>query len=107
MNTRLLTLAFVVTQFALSPASRAALATIDDVAWQPFAAQIRRVIDTLESVGEPLQPEDRKTLQQLLASDGAGDASSRAQEILDKYCIAGVQINPRVAGEGGHRRCQT
>lgn len=70
----------------------AALGIVDEVDWQPFAAQVRRVLDTLEAVGEPVPDNDRQALQSLLTRS---DASPEAvQQILDKYCLAGVQINP-------------
>src|SRR5882757_7234274 len=94
MNARLAFIGFSIALLFPTSTANAALAVTDNVDWQPFAAQIRRVVDTLESVGEPLLAEDNQALQQLLTSTDSSDASARAQQILDKYCIAGVQINP-------------
>ncbi len=76
----------------LSISLRAALPTVE-VEWQPLAAQIRRVTEALDYLGEPLPKADKEALQKVLASTDE-TAAARAQEILDKHCIAGVQINP-------------
>ena len=66
---------------------------VDDVQWQPLAAQIKRVVEALDYQGEPLSPDDRKSLDALLAS-GGDDAVEKAQTILDSYCLIGININP-------------
>jgi hypothetical protein len=63
------------------------LPLVTSVEFQPLAAQVTRVIQTLEMIGEPLpagdaqQLRDAKTVEQI-------------QRILDKHCLAGVDINP-------------
>ena len=64
-----------------------------DVEWQPFGAQIRRVIEALEYQGAPLPPGGKRELERILAAGGE-EAASRAQEILDAHCLMLVQINP-------------
>jgi hypothetical protein len=66
---------------------------VDEVEWQPFAANIRRLIEALEYQGAPLAPADRKALDTLMSSGGE-DAAQKAQKILDPYALIGVQINP-------------
>ena len=63
------------------------LPLVTSVEFQPLAAQVTRVIQTLEMIGEPLpagdaqQLRDAKTVEQI-------------QRILDKHCLAGIDINP-------------
>ena len=64
-----------------------------DVEWQPFSAQIKRVAEALNFQGAPLSAEDQQTLNELLAKGGE-EAAEKAQEILDRYALLGVQINP-------------
>ena len=71
------------------------LPIIDGVEFQPFAAQVARVLQALEVVGEPMPVADAKELQQLLEKGPASAKTvERMQQILDKYALAGVEINP-------------
>ena len=77
----------------LCPAEELPLVTT--VEFQPLAAQAERVLQALEVLGEPLAAEDAKQLRQILAKGPSNAASVQAiQKILDKHCIAGVNINP-------------
>ncbi|HYZ85003.1 MAG TPA: CehA/McbA family metallohydrolase [Bryobacteraceae bacterium] len=59
---------------------------------QPFAAQVQRLIDALDLVGEPLlSSSDSAEVKRLL---GQPRSTEQVQKILDKYAIAGVDINP-------------
>ena len=73
--------------------SAEAFPEVDEVEWQPLAAQLRRVAEALDYQGAPLSEEHRKSLNGLLASGGK-DAAEKAQKILDQYALIGVQINP-------------
>jgi len=66
------------------------LAVIDDVEWQPFSAQVKRLVEALSYQGAPLADKDREALEALSGQD----ASARAQAILDSYCLISVNINP-------------
>ena len=81
--------------FAFNPISNRAqeFPEVDEVPWQPLAAQIKRVSEALDYQGEPLSAADRKSLDALLASGGE-DAVENAQKILDPYCLIGININP-------------
>src|SRR5207248_2982569 len=69
---------------------------------QPFAAQVLRVLDALENTGEPLPAKDTAELKQL-AGQPSEASVRRMQQILDRYCLAGVNINPesRVKAQEG------
>ncbi|MBM3845964.1 MAG: hypothetical protein FJ405_06740, partial [Verrucomicrobia bacterium] len=75
----------------------ASLAVVDAIDWQPLSAQIRRVQEALDFLGEPLPESDRRELNNLVAGINDPSASARrAQEILDKHCLAGININPEM-----------
>ncbi len=67
--------------------------SVDEVEWQPLAAQLRRLIEALDYQGSPLPADDRKALEALLASGGE-DAVEKVQKILDPHALIGIQINP-------------
>lgn len=59
---------------------------------QPLAAQLIRVLDSLEMLGDPLPAADAKELRRLAATTTAD--VEQIQKILDRYCLIGVNINP-------------
>ena len=61
-----------------------ALPVIGTVERQPLAAQVERVVQALELAGEPFA--ERGAL--------AGASVEKIQEILDKHCLVGLEINP-------------
>ena len=70
------------------------LPLVVDVEQQPLVAATGRVIDALDYVGSPLSPDDQKALRAAMEQTDAGESIRGIQQILDKYCIAGVNINP-------------
>ena len=63
------------------------LPLVDKVEFQPLAAQVARVAQTLEMLGEPLPAADAQQLKEAKTIE-------QIQRILDKHCLAGVEINP-------------
>lgn len=70
------------------------LPRVGEVEWQPLAASIRRLMDALEHLGAPLHPADQAALRAALEGEDDSEASDKAQQILDRYCLLGVNINP-------------
>ena len=64
-----------------------------DVDWQPLAAQVRRLIETKEYLGDPFPEDDLARLKQLSNSPQPG-AVAAIQSLLDAYCLVDIQINP-------------
>src|SRR5438477_9695323 len=60
---------------------------------QPLAAQALRVVDTLDYLGAPLSPADRKAVVEA-ARNVTPESTGRIQQVLDRYCLFQVQINP-------------
>ncbi|HND52012.1 MAG TPA: hypothetical protein PLV92_06440, partial [Pirellulaceae bacterium] len=65
-----------------------------DVEAQPLKAQVRRVVDALQFLGEPLAPDRRAALDKALAETKDEKAITLVQQALDPLCLAGVNINP-------------
>lgn len=78
----------------------AQLAPID---LQPLAAQVRRLIETLDYLGAPLDPVDKQALERAANATDAGWANRAVQDVLDKYRLVDIHINPesRVRVEQG------
>ena len=71
------------------------LPLVTAVEFQPFAAQVARVVQALEIIGEPMPRPDAEALQKLIATPGGGKAQVEAmQKILDRHALAGIEINP-------------
>jgi hypothetical protein len=62
---------------------------------QPLFAQVRRVIEALEYLGEPLPSADRQALEALMQSSDV-EAVGKVQGILDAHCLFAVHINPEM-----------
>jgi hypothetical protein len=67
---------------------------VTDVDAQPLVAQVRRVVDALEMIGQPLPEETRKRLDAAYERDNGPQTVREIQEILDPLCLMGVEINP-------------
>jgi hypothetical protein len=63
------------------------LALVKQVELQPLAAQAARVVQAMEVIGEPLPSADVSALR-------AATRVEQIQAILDKYALAGIEINP-------------
>ncbi len=67
----------------------------DKVEHQPLAAQVLRVLEALEMLGEPLPAAEAAELRRLARDTrDPKQAVVRIQEILDRHCLVGVEINP-------------
>ncbi len=69
---------------------------VTDVEWQPLAAQVRRLIEATDYLGSPFSSEDKRALESALGSVDVKQGIRRVQEILDRYCLFAVHINPEM-----------
>jgi hypothetical protein len=78
----------------------------EPVPLQPLAQQVRRLETALAYLGQPLPAADRKAFDEAIAMSDAAAGVSRLQEVLDRYVLATVHINPesRVKVEQGAAR---
>ena len=68
------------------------LPLVDKVEFQPLAAQVARVAQTLEMLGEPLPAADAQQLK-------AAKTIEQIQRVLDKHCLAGIEDQPGEPGQ--------
>ena len=61
---------------------------------QPFAQQVRQVETTLAYLGEPLSASDQEVINRAVADADEAAVIERLEQILDKYTLAIVEINP-------------
>jgi hypothetical protein len=70
------------------------LPLVTDVEFQPLSAQARRVAEALTMLGEPLTRDESAKLEKAVDSTGGEPAIRAIQEVLDRRCLIGVEINP-------------
>ncbi|MBX3745966.1 MAG: CehA/McbA family metallohydrolase [Verrucomicrobiae bacterium] len=68
---------------------------VRDVEFQPFAAQVRRVLESMEAVGAPPPAAERQAVEAALRRPGR-EGIARLQELLDGWSLYGVHINPEM-----------
>jgi hypothetical protein len=93
-----LVLAAVALALSSQAQDRPMLPLVPGVEIQPLAAQVRRVIEALDYLGDPLSSTERASLQDALSagqSDSAA-ATGAIQQILDPHCLVMVDINPEM-----------
>jgi hypothetical protein len=74
---------------ALFSVAAAPLPIVSGVEWQPLAAQVERVVQAAELIGDPFTPKERETIDSALKEKDA----DKLQAVLDTHCLFGVQIN--------------
>jgi hypothetical protein len=73
---------------ALAHGSQAAAPpVVEKVEFQPLAAQVKRVVETLNYLGAPLPAADRAALEK-------ATTVQEIQRVLDRHCLLLVNINP-------------
>jgi hypothetical protein len=79
------------------------LPLVPGVPAQPLKAQVERVMQALETVGEPLSGDRQADLKKALADRDDARAVEAIQKTLDPLCLVGVTINPesRVKAQPG------
>ena len=80
------------------------LPIVSNVEHQPLGAQVLRLLEALEVVGEPLPASETAELRKLaVAPPAKPEAVAQIQKILDRHCLVGVNINPesRVKAQEG------
>ena len=79
---------------AIAISAKAELPEVTNVEFQPFASATGRLLEALDFVGAPLSVEDDKAVRSALQEVDQSGAVRKVQAILDRYCVAGVHINP-------------
>jgi hypothetical protein len=76
-----------------APQATAATQT-DEVEPQPFVAQVRRLVEAMEYLGEPFSAEDRRALERAAADENAARGVAAMQNVLDRRVLLRVEISP-------------
>ena len=74
----------------------AALPIVSEVEWQPFVAQVRRLVEATDYLGTPFSATDKSALNAAMEAPDHKAAVVKLQEILDRYALFGVHINPEM-----------
>ena len=74
----------------------AAVPIVKGVEWQPFAAQVKRVIEAMDYIGSPLTAKENKAVEAAMKENDPEVGSEKLQNILDAHCLFDVQINPEM-----------
>ena len=98
--------------FTSAPDLRAEqIPVITHVAAQPLGAQVMRVVEAMEFLGQPLSDEKNEGLRKALNEEDEKTMVTAIQKILDPLTLAYVTINPEsrvkaVVGEATPRLTQ-
>jgi hypothetical protein len=87
---------FVLTVFASHGLLAATLPIENNVEWQPFAAQVNRLIEATDYLGSPFSADEKAALDTAMKDTDTKRAAESAQAILDRHCLFGVAINPEM-----------
>jgi hypothetical protein len=61
---------------------------------QPLSVQVRQVASALDYLGQPLTPNDHEAIKRALSESDETAGAVQLQQVLDKYALAIVEINP-------------
>ena len=61
---------------------------------QPLVAQVKRVVEAMDYLGEPFNSEDKRKLEQAYNEIDASRAVTTMQGVLDKHVLMNVDISP-------------
>ncbi|NOS72208.1 MAG: CehA/McbA family metallohydrolase [Verrucomicrobia bacterium] len=76
--------------------SAAPLPIEKNVDWQPFTAQVRRLIEATDYLGSPFSASEKKDIEATMKDTETNRGSEKLQAILDRHCLFGVSINPEM-----------
>ncbi len=70
------------------------LVKVQQVELQPLNAQVRRLIEATDYLGAPFSVADKQALERASSSTDDTKARREIQDVLDRYCLLDVHINP-------------
>jgi hypothetical protein len=79
---------------AQSPTPLAPLPLVQNLDLQPFAGQVRRLLEATDYLGAPFSAEERRALEAAFQNSDTARAVEAIQRLLDAHCLVGIQINP-------------
>jgi hypothetical protein len=99
----LLLLAWALAVPTLFAAPGGEVPVVTDVERQPLAAQVRRIVEALDYLGQPMPAAVRSAVQAAATGADERESATAIQQALDPLCLAVVEINPesRVKAQTG------
>ena len=97
VSCRCLALTVMVTAVSLGSVSSTdaqELPLVRAVEQQPLVSATERLLEALQFVGSPLPAEEEKALKDAMKTIDADACIKGIQKVLDKHCLASVNINP-------------
>lgn len=86
---------FLICALGLIPAVHAdELPKVTGVPFQAFSAQVKRVVEALDYLGQPLADAEKARLEQAYTMADESAAVGVIQDVLGPHCLIGVNINP-------------
>jgi hypothetical protein len=70
------------------------LLNVGAVEWQPFKAQVTRVLEALDFQGANLPPDDLRAIRDALENGSTDRDVGAVESLLDKHALVEVNINP-------------
>lgn len=67
---------------------------VEQVELQPLTAQVKRLVEVMDYLGAPLSATDKQALERASSETDAVRARRQIQDVLDRYCLLDVHINP-------------
>ncbi|HEX8139204.1 MAG TPA: CehA/McbA family metallohydrolase [Pyrinomonadaceae bacterium] len=94
VTNRLMHTAIALMLFFASSSSTGASARPNEVDAQPLLAQVRRLIEAMDYLGEPFSAADKQAIERAAEGEDEGRALLQIQTILDRRVLAYVTISP-------------
>jgi hypothetical protein len=66
----------------------------EQIELQPLIAQVNRLVEAMDYLGAPVSASDKQALDKAISESDPARAGRAIQDVLDKYCLAEVHINP-------------
>ena len=61
---------------------------------QPLTSQVKRLLEAMDYLGAPVSVADREALERAIGLSNESMARREIQDVLDRYCLLDVHINP-------------
>lgn len=61
---------------------------------QPLTSQVKRLLEAMDYLGAPVSVADREALERAIGLSNESRARREIQDVLDRYCLLDVHINP-------------
>ena len=83
----------IIAALSVRPVTGQESTVVVNVAAQPLKAQVRRVVEALDFLGQPLPADTKRKLQAALDHTDEVKSVAQVQAVLDPLCLANININ--------------